>query len=207
MGFFSKAIKSVASPLGFVSTNPVGIGGLFNDLTGATSAAKTAQKYTLQNMAVTNQYQKEFAQNAHQWEAQDLAKAGYNPALTTGLGGASASGGGGASAGIAQGELNPINAISTIGDLINSTSATKADIGLKKAQAKATPIQAKADLINAEANARLSYQKGQSEKGTLSNLLGNIKDNITQGVEKKIKEDPGWKKGFGGFFAYRHKTN
>nr|DAO66046.1 MAG TPA: minor capsid protein [Microviridae sp.] len=64
------------------------IGNIFNDVTGATSASK-----------LNNKYQKEFAQNAHQWEVEDLKKAGLNPILSAGGSGATAGGAGGAQAG------------------------------------------------------------------------------------------------------------
>ncbi len=59
------------------------IGSMLNNITGATSAAQ-----------LNNRYQKEFAQNAHQYETEDLEKAGLNRILSVNGGGASASGGG-----------------------------------------------------------------------------------------------------------------
>lgn len=70
-----------------------GVGSFVNDVLGGTSAAERSQKYALQSMKEQNIYNKEAAQNAHQWEVADLEKAGLNPILSAGGGGASMAGG------------------------------------------------------------------------------------------------------------------
>lgn len=57
------------------------IGKLVNSVTGATDAAQTNWKY-----------QKQAMQNAHQWEVQDLTKAGLNPVYSANSQGASTGG-------------------------------------------------------------------------------------------------------------------
>lgn len=79
------------------------IGGAINSITGGTDAAKTSYGYSSALAAQNAKYQKEFAQNAHQWEVKDLEKAGLNPILSAGGSGASASGGGGGTVGVAAG--------------------------------------------------------------------------------------------------------
>lgn len=61
--------------MGFLSS----IGGMINDVFGGTTSAKTQHKYN-----------KEYAQNAHQWEVKDLQKAGLNPSISA-SGGSAAS--------------------------------------------------------------------------------------------------------------------
>lgn len=109
------------------------IGGFLNDITGATSAAQ-------------NQYanSKEFAQNAHQWEVQDLKKAGFNPALTTGA--SSAGSIAGTSTGGQQSGVNPFTTIQEIAGTINQTKQTSANTN----QAEASK-----NLMNAQAYATL----------------------------------------------------
>ncbi len=117
-------------------TSPTSMGGLLNDITGATSSAALQQKYALQNAAVNHAYQKEFAQNAHQWEMEDLKKAGLNPALTaTGGAGASASGGGSFGGGGGQSAMNPFDILNGIVGMANQTSATKSQNKLNEANA------------------------------------------------------------------------
>lgn len=158
MGFFSKLGNMATGGFGF--TNPASMGGLLNDITGATSSAALQQKYALQNAAINHAYQKEFAQNAHQWEAQDLQKAGYNPALTaTGGSGASASGGGSFGGGGGQSAMNPFDILNSIVGMANQTSATKSQNKLAEANAikaitesKNLPEQVQAQLIAAYAS-------------------------------------------------------
>lgn len=69
------------------------VGGELNSITGASGSASSAYKYSAALAAQNWAYQKEMAQNAHQWEVEDLKKAGLNPALS-GLGGTGASAGG-----------------------------------------------------------------------------------------------------------------
>lgn len=142
---------------GFGFTNPASMGGLLNDITGATSSAALQQKYALQNAAINHAYQKEFAQNAHQWEMQDLQKAGLNPALTaTGGSGASASGGGSFGGGGGQSAMNPFDILNGIVGMANQTSATKSQNNLNAANAmlaiahaKNLPEQVKAQMLSA----------------------------------------------------------
>lgn len=98
------------------------VGSIFNKVTGATASAN-----------LQNKFQKEFAKNAHQWEMQDLQKAGLNPALTaTGGNGASAGGAGGTTG---SSGINPIDAIGSMIGMRNQTAQTNADANLKNAQA------------------------------------------------------------------------
>lgn len=115
MGLFSKA------------------GGLLNDLTGATSAGKQSQKYALQSAQVNNAYQKEFAQNAHQWEVEDLKKAGLNPVLSANSG-ASASGGGVSSGSVTSAGFNPVETAIGAWNGYEQARNTGADTNRKNAE-------------------------------------------------------------------------
>lgn len=76
MGFFSSIVKSITGGdiLGFA-------GGLL----GANSSNKANSALNAQSIA----FEREKAQNAHQWEVEDLRKAGLNPILSAGGSGAS----------------------------------------------------------------------------------------------------------------------
>lgn len=95
------------------------IGNIFNDISGASSAA-----------AQQNAYQKEAAQNQVQWRSQDLDKAGFNKALAA-TEGATAGGFGGTTGGSGY---NPIDMLNNIVGMQNQTSATDAQNALLKAQ-------------------------------------------------------------------------
>lgn len=187
MGFLSSiadiAATTATGGLNKVVGNGNGIGSLINNVTGVTNSMAQAQKYALQNAAVNNQYQKEFAKNAHQWEMNDLMAAGLNPALTaTGGSGASASGGGSFGGGGGNAAGNPISMINELVGMVNQTSAVKSQNILNGAQAtkaltenehipqrvKNEGIQAAAAMMNAEAsatNAETMRQKARGGKG------------------------------------------
>lgn len=114
------------------------IGTILNDITGATSAGKQSQKYAMDSAILNNKYQKEFAQNAHQWEVEDLKKAGLNPVLSAGGGGASASGGGVNSASVASAGEDPISLGIGAWNGVQSALKSSKEQELLEAQAKNT---------------------------------------------------------------------
>ena len=180
MGFsIGKVLGSVASPVGQV----------LNSITGATSASKASQKYALQSMKVQNAYEKEAAQNAHQWEVADLEKTGLNPILS-GLGGSGASADTGISAGSQQASgidiLSSASGVAkTLAELPNFTKTGNqidADTALKGAQAAEItaglpfiPQQKKADVIKTLNDATLSSARTVSERGKGENIMGSIR--------------------------------
>lgn len=127
------------------------VGGLINDLTGATSAGAQSQKYALKSAQVNNKYQKEFAQNAHQWEINDLQKAGLNPILSAGGSGTSASGGGVASGSVTGGGSATISPMEALG------AGVSAYQGIQNAK------QIKAQTANLDANTLLTKAKTQMQ--------------------------------------------
>lgn len=157
------------------------IGRAVNSLTGASSAASQANKYALWQGAVNNAYQKEAAQNAHQWEMEDLKKAGLNPALTaTGGAGASLSGGGMGSGSPAT-NGNPFEIINSMVGMANQTSATESQNALNEDTGLA-------NLINAIANYNQSTSNVDKNKGGLiSNLVGTEFGNALIEKAKQIR--------------------
>lgn len=168
-----------------------GVGGLLNDITGATSAAQmsngfatkaNAMQFFYNNMLQQQniKFQKEVMKNAHQWEAQDLMKAGYNPALTTGLGGAStgganagaSAGGVGAGTASAGGGAGLLEGIGAIVGMKNSTSATKAQVKLAKAEAGLKQAQA----IRQVMDNKIFQELGRKEKIEIINSITAGKD-------------------------------
>lgn len=172
------------------------LGGFVNSITGASNSASQANKYAVGNAALNHKYQKEFAQNAHQWEVEDLKKAGLNPALSAGGGGASASGGGsfGGQTGTPGG--NPLDIVGNIVGMANQTSATKSQNNLNDAQAMLAMAQAKnipeelrikaqhalANMITARANATKAA-------GSKEGIIGGI---VQKGAKGTIKAVTDW---------------
>lgn len=128
------------------------VGKLFNSLTGQSASAKQQANLSLRN-------QKEILLNQHQWEAQDLEKAGFNPALT--LGDISSPGGSAPASG-GQGTFNPIDAINSAVSMFTAkknaeTGDTQGQLNLAQAgkliaETKGIPQQLKNDTIRALAS-------------------------------------------------------
>ena len=188
MGLFSKFTSAATG-------NFMGLGSMLNDVTGATSSAALQQKYALQNAAINHAYQKEFAQNAHQWEMADLKKAGLNPALTaTGGAGASASGGGSFGGGGGQSAMNPFDILNSIVGMANQTSATKsqnnlnaANAMLAVAHAEKLPKEVKAQMLTALA-AQTQAEAAQTNAAANYNNYWLNKDKNAEEI-KKIKAE------------------
>lgn len=180
-----------------------GIGSFLNNLTGATSAAQQSQKYALQSAQINNIYQKQFAKNAHQWEVEDLQKAGLNPLLSAGGSGASASGGGVASAtetatGISPMDLltagvGTVNAIHTGKQIQSQTEQTDAQTLYTKAQTQMTLLefaikQKMAPDIIQKLKKDVEFTGEQIKKlqtGTASEILGTT--NASEALDKAKK--------------------
>lgn len=201
MGFLSKLGNAAMG-------NFSGLGGMLNDVTGATSSAALQQKYALQNAAVNHAYQKEFAQNAHQWEMQDLQKAGLNPALTaTGGSGASASGGGSFGGSGGQSAGNPFDILNMIVGMQNQTSATKSQNNLNAANAmlaiahaKNLPEQVRAQMLSALAQQTQAEASQTNAAANYNNYWLNKDKNIEE--IKKIKAETKYTKERARGFSY-----
>lgn len=186
------------------------IGKMNNAYQGITSSAKQAQGYAVTNAFINHAMQKDFAQNAHQWEMEDLKKAGLNPALTaTGGSGASASGGGsfGGSSGTSAG--NPIETANLLIGMRNQTSATNsqnnlndANAVLALANAKNVPQKLKVEMMNAlsnqitaKANAtNANTNANEANAGILGNIIGSENAaEVTKNVRNAVRnKNGGW---------------
>lgn len=141
------------------------IGKMFNDITGATSAAEINQKH-----------QKEFAQNAHQWEMADMEKAGLNPILSAGGSGATAGGSGGVATAGGTGTLDTItNSATSLIKLSSELDNLVKDTDLKEATKELTT--GKKDVQNSE------IQKNNAET---QELLSRIKLNSAKALESRM---------------------
>lgn len=153
-----------------------GVGKILNDITGATSSAKQAQNYALQQMAISNQYSKEFAQNAHQWETADLQKAGLNRILSANGGGASASGGQIGGAGTPTSGISPIDIITSLASAKNLIT----DSSLKEAQELKTltengllPKQTAQNIAESKAREKYTNERARGYSSTESYSSSN----------------------------------
>lgn len=165
------------------------VGGVLNDITGASSSAQQAQKYSKRLMKIQHGYNKEMMQNAHQWEVEDLQKAGLNPILSAGGSGATPVGGGLGGGATGQAGTNPIE---LLGGIISAKKALseeeniQADTALKTAQTaeqnaknpfiadyykRQNALLASQTGLNS-ANAGLAVEKTWSEKGNYKNAIG-----------------------------------
>lgn len=145
------------------------IGGIVNDILGGTTSAKQAQNYAMQQQAAQNVFNKETMQNLHQWEVEDLKKAGLNPALgyggnTTGIATGTASGPQAATG-------NPIEMISTavgIGNQLKEMELTSAS---------KTKTEAETDLLDAQTAKQIAENPyiDTKTKAEISNMEANTK--------------------------------
>lgn len=137
------------------------------------SAAKS-QEYARANMALQNQYEVTAAKNAHQWEIQDLKRAGLNPILSAGGQGAQAdaglinasvgsgSGGSGSAGAGSQGAagMDIFNSAATVGRNFNEMLQTAANT--KRTKETTGPeverIKSETDKNTAEAAAATQNQ-------------------------------------------------
>lgn len=189
--------------MGFLSS----VGNVFNDLSGITGSSNAAFSQSAQLSRMSYGQQKEFAQNAHQWEMDDLKKAGLNPALTAGGSSAGAIAGGGSTGGagaVGTSAMSPLGIVDAINSSIQTNSAKK----VNEATAEATPINALANLLNAITNAGVGKstitkniaETGATERGGLEQwLLGSkspLKSTVkwaTDNVKKAEKETKSYK--------------
>lgn len=168
------------------------IGSILNDVTGVTSGARQSQKYALQSGAINNAYQKEFAQNAHQWEMQDFRNAGLNPVLSAGGSGTGASGGGVSAGTAASSGINPIETAIGAWNGIEQAQNTGADTKRKNAET----LNTEADTLLKQADTDLKqvqYLKIQYENANTQEEKKEIMARIRllnkqhEETEEKIK--------------------
>lgn len=166
--------------MGFLS----GVGGMINDVLGGTASAKQQHKYN-----------KEYAQNAHQWEVADLQKAGLNPAISANSGSASSIAGSsvGSSTNGNIGDLvsmgtNLISALSQkkLNDAISAkTEAERASI---LGNLKYLPKEKQAQLNNLAADTLLKQEQSKETNERTAKMKQGLKGTImgTESLDSPI---------------------
>lgn len=127
--------------MGLLSNIAKSAGNLLYSATGARQSSKDQFKYQTELQKQANEMNVYNAQHKHQWEMEDLAKAGINPVLTANGSGANTSGAtaGGATAGTPQGDI--LGAIQSAVNLANQMKQTDSNIELQKSQANLADTQ------------------------------------------------------------------
>lgn len=180
----------------------MGFGGALNSITGASDSAKHSAKYSMWLAQQNWQYQKQLAQNAHQWEVEDLKKAGLNPILSAGGSGASAGGaGGGGSVGMQAGAGGLSDLINSAGGLLKLSSEINnldKDTELKgavtgKTNKEIQEVNSRTELNNAKlkevaSNVLLNSAKTAQTRATKEGIIGTIGQKGIKGTAKAVKE-------------------
>lgn len=154
------------------------------------SSAKSANKAAAKEAELNRAFQREMAQNAHQYEVEDLRKAGLNPILSAGGSGASASGGAGQpqvfneTDSAAKGVSSALEAAASAASLEN----VKADTALKKTSAIAQTASAEQSLAGAQSARAQARVLGvdADNKGRLA-PLNKLAGDAGQWVSDKIR--------------------
>ncbi|QCS36101.1 minor capsid protein [Capybara microvirus Cap1_SP_124] len=145
------------------------IGSAVNSLLGGTSSAKQANRYALQQASVSNEYQKEFANNAHQWEVEDLKKAGLNPILSANTGGADTGGAGAMGTGYGSTNGNAMDLITTLSGAIKNGAESALNKAKTSEIIQGLPFisdKKKAEVENITTDSILKKQKTEESKAT-----------------------------------------
>lgn len=147
----------------------------WNDFTGKTAADLSA-KQAKENTAKQIAWERERATSAHQWEVEDLEKAGLNPILSAGGQGAATSGitpQQSDYSSISQGAQNVVNTLMQIAPMVSQLKMNSAQTA----------------KINAEA------AKTKSETA-INEFIKNIKkyesENFSKYYESQISKSPKW---------------
>jgi hypothetical protein len=202
------------------------VGDALNDLTGASSAQKKAQKYnkqnmaksqdytleqmaknqkyTLQQMAKNFQYEKVAANSAHQWAMADLEKAGLNPILAAtdgaNLSGSVAGGSvsGGASAPSAPAPQSGIDIITAL----SSAKQMLANANLAEKQGQLTESQQAVNSADVNLKQQLKEESKAKEKYTNERARG-FSESVSESHE--ISKNSGWSIGGNGGYKIENE--
>lgn len=176
--------------MGFLSS----IGGVLNDITGASSSTANSAKYAFQQQQAANAFSEKTMKNLHQWEADDLEAAGLNRALTLGANGTTHN----ASGTTASGTGTPANGMDVINSAVAMFNAKKAGEKIN-AEVSTTPSQ-----INSN-NAEASLKRQQAANLAASNpfIPQKEKANIAKTLADTDATKGGWTAKVGGTDLYK----
>lgn len=176
-------LGAIASAIGSVA------GGLL-DRNESRHSAKQQYKYNSWLQTQNEEFQKEMAQNAHQWEIQDLEKAGLNPILSTNGSTAGAIAGSSAPQGTQSGISSNLfgNKMSELMQMKQISSATDLNKALEKqASSQANKFDVESGLMPHKTEAEIGNLNSSSAKMEAETRVNNAKIGLIDS-EKKLNQ-------------------
>lgn len=196
------AAGAALGPWGAAAGGTIGALGGFGQKSSGLSAKQQIYMSTIQNMFEENRMK-----NAHQWEAEDLRKAGFNPALTaagstSGSIAGSTPGAGNIMANMANNLLNEsegnanrfIQSAKNAMDFFNETRTIEKDGEFKDAQIKNTDADTTTKVLNNKIIKKYGSKKAKQELANAILYGEQLKANTatknaeTQSINQTIRE-------------------
>lgn len=155
-----------------------GIAGSLIDRSENRHAAKQQYKYNSWLQQQNEEFQKEMAQNAHQWEIQDLEKAGLNPIISANGSTAASIAGSSAAQGTSAGTASNLfgNKVSELMQMKQLSSATDLNKALEKqANSQANKFDVESGLMPHKTKAEIGNLDSNSAKMEAETRVNNAK--------------------------------
>jgi cell division protein FtsB len=175
MGFLSKIGKTIGKVAGIAGD----IGGIASTASGLFgSGVEDQQNFASAQAAQSRAFTKEQLQNRHQWEVEDLRKAGLNPILSA-MKGAPSIGG----------SAQAVSNANTTQDLAQTVSSAAQ---AKQQRLNEQKVKAEINLLQSQANNQNSQARNTANLGNISQNIGNLSSGfhgLTTSAASKIREN------------------